>query len=66
LSNDNSDNSENDASELTNDSSQTTYLIKSICQIIYNFLFDYWNKLLIVSLLAALLDLRLKTLTSWD
>ncbi|CAG8854264.1 8532_t:CDS:2, partial [Gigaspora margarita] len=34
-----------DASDLTDDSSQ---IIKSMCYTIYNSLFDYWNKLLIV------------------
>ncbi|CAG8520245.1 13761_t:CDS:2 [Cetraspora pellucida] len=66
LSDDDSDDSENDTSELTNDSSQNTYLFKSMCYIIYNSLFDYWNESLMVGLLATLLDSRLKTLSSWD
>ncbi|CAG8840156.1 43696_t:CDS:1, partial [Gigaspora margarita] len=66
-SDDDSDDSENDTSELTNDSSQNTpYLIKSMCHIIYNSLFDYWNKPIMVGLLATLLDPQLKMLSNWD
>ncbi|CAG8660329.1 75_t:CDS:2 [Dentiscutata erythropus] len=63
---DDSDDSENDTLELTNDSSQNTYLIKSMCQIIYNSLFNYWNKPLMIGLLATLLDLWPKMLSCWD
>ncbi|CAG8824821.1 39949_t:CDS:2, partial [Gigaspora margarita] len=64
---DNSNNLENDTSELTNNSSQnTSYLIKSMHYIIYNSLFDYWNKPIMVGLLAMLLDLWLKMLSNWD
>ncbi|CAG8569237.1 26038_t:CDS:2 [Dentiscutata erythropus] len=65
-SDDNSDDSENNTSDLTNDSFQNTHLIKSMWHIIYNSLFDYWNKPLMVGLLATLLDPQLKTLFSWD
>ncbi|CAG8775338.1 20725_t:CDS:2, partial [Gigaspora rosea] len=55
-SDDYSDDSENDTSELTNDSSQNTpHLIKSMRHIIYNSLFDYWNE-----------PIMLKTLSNWD
>ncbi|RIB02364.1 hypothetical protein C2G38_2228030 [Gigaspora rosea] len=60
---DDSDDSEFDTSDLTDDSFQ---IIKSICHTIYNSLFDYWNKPLMIGLLASLLDSRLKTLSSWD
>ncbi|RIB00943.1 hypothetical protein C2G38_2232335 [Gigaspora rosea] len=62
-SDDDSDDSEFDTPDLTDDSSQ---IIKSMRHTIYNSLFDYWNKPLMVSLLASLLDLQLKTLSSWD
>ncbi|CAG8532952.1 1787_t:CDS:2 [Cetraspora pellucida] len=48
-SDDDSDNSEYDSSETTNDLLQNTHIIKLMHHIIYNSLFDYWNKLLIVA-----------------
>ncbi|CAG8590585.1 25746_t:CDS:2 [Dentiscutata erythropus] len=51
LSDDSSNNSENNTLDLTNDSSQNTHLIKLMCYIIYNFLFNYWNEPLMVTTL---------------
>ncbi|CAG8701919.1 11942_t:CDS:2, partial [Gigaspora rosea] len=42
-------------------SSQNFLIIRSMCHIIYNSLFDYWDKLM-NGLLASLLDSQLKTL----
>ncbi|CAG8754076.1 14591_t:CDS:2, partial [Racocetra fulgida] len=55
-SDDDSDDSEYDRSESTNDSSPNTNTIKLMRHTIYNSLFDYWNELLMVGLLASLLD----------
>ncbi|CAG8802872.1 8042_t:CDS:2, partial [Gigaspora margarita] len=54
---------------LTNSSNnllQNAQVIKTMRSIIYNSLFDYWNEPVMTSLLAFLLDPRLKTLSSWD
>ncbi|CAG8785746.1 20983_t:CDS:2, partial [Gigaspora rosea] len=51
-SDDDSDDSEFDTSDLTNDSSQ---IIKSIHHTIYNSLFDYWNKpLMAITIFVAI------------
>ncbi|CAG8830552.1 40030_t:CDS:2, partial [Gigaspora margarita] len=43
-----------------------TQIVKTIRHIIYDSLFEYWNKPKMVGLLAMLLDLHLKTLSNWN
>ncbi|CAG8826006.1 38520_t:CDS:2, partial [Gigaspora margarita] len=70
--NDDSDNSESDdpitaiSTNLASNSSTNTQIIKTMQHIIYNFLFEYWNELKMVSLLSLLLDLYLKVLSNWN
>ncbi|CAG8773837.1 18582_t:CDS:2, partial [Gigaspora rosea] len=45
---------------------QNSLIIRSMRDIIYNSLFDYWDKPIMVGLLASLLDPWLKTLSNWD
>ncbi|CAG8475208.1 25830_t:CDS:2 [Dentiscutata erythropus] len=45
---------------------QNAKVINTMKNIIYNSLFDYWNEFVMTGLLASLLDLHLKTLSSWD
>ncbi|RIB30820.1 hypothetical protein C2G38_2151584 [Gigaspora rosea] len=51
---------------LADGSSQNSLIIRSMRYIIYNSLFYYWDKPIMIGLLASLLDFWLKTLSNWD